>query len=277
MALQKRRRFCPPSTLSWPGEAVTTTTTTTTNTTTRTSDKFKTSRNHSDTKSRGSSFKKNNNRTNSSSSSTSSPPLLLLWTDQYRPLSCKDLCVAPQKINVLKQWIQDFVGNNHHDHSIHNLDHHHHHPKNQKNALVQKKVLPKLCILVGGPGIGKSTMVRVIAKEMNMSVMEWNDTCGDYRGGGLRHGLTTSNSSSDSNSGSGEKSSMDLFEEFLHSVALPYKSVLEEHETLDNNNNKNQGTIQPSLFGSIVLLDELPNLYGSSQHAILPVLQQRFR
>lgn len=183
--------------------------------------------------------------------------------------------MAPQKINVLKQWIQDFVGNNHDRPMV-------------KNAVVQKKVLPKLCILVGGPGIGKSTMVRVIAKEMNMSIIEWNDTCGDYGGEGVRvvgscskHGLTTSNSNSSSSSNNGEKSSMDLFEEFLHSVALPYKSVLEERETLDKNKKmkkkKNEGTIQPSsLFGSIVLLDELPNLYGS-QHAILPVLQQRFR
>lgn len=243
MTSRKRRRHCPPSTLSWPAEdPIAAPMPIPTQPIATSSYKLNTIRNNGARRTHGL-FK------NDPSMSSSS---LLLWTDRYRPSSCKDLCVAPQKINVLKQWIQDVMVHG----RTNNIT--------SANNAAPQTVLPKLCVLVGGPGIGKSTMVRVIAEEMNLSILEWHDSCGEH-GGGMR------NDSFSANHGHTCISSMGLFEEFLQSVALPYKSVLEEKEVVGKDMVRTQPTI-----GSIVLLDELPNLHGQQQ-PMLSVLPERFR
>jgi len=189
-----------------------------------------------------------------------------LWSDKYSPTCIADLCVAPQKIKLLQKWIKDFMG----AHTAVNTNYY-------NNSIVKRNTVPKLCVLVGGPGIGKSTMVRVIAKEMNLSVLEWNDTCGTY--GRLRtHSASMFHQSVNDESHvsfrqNGNPSSMDLLEEFLNSVALPYQSVVEYTWGEDSSSTKFASTTATATanVGSIVLLDDLPNMYNQ------PMIQERFR
>jgi len=137
-------------------------------------------------------------------------------------------------------------------------------------------------------------MVRVIAEEMNISVVEWNDTCGEY-GGGWR-ASSSIGSGGGTNGSSHPSSSMDLFEEFLQSVSLPYNPVLEEKDSKKEDEGENEDEDEEEMFvvkhrarttvtsgtkkigsmSSIVLLDELPNLHGH-QYPMLPALQESFR
>jgi dephospho-CoA kinase len=106
-----------------------------------------------------------------------------LWTDKYVPQASKDLAIAPKKVNEVSSWMKEPPG--------------------------------RLMILVGSPGIGKSTMVQCLAKEQKINVAEWTETT----------------------SGNGVRS----FEAFLqHANLLP---VSEQR--------------------SIILVDEIPNLYGN--------------
>jgi stage III sporulation protein SpoIIIAA len=38
----------------------------------------------------------------------------------------------------------------------------------------------KLMILIGNPGVGKSAMVRTLAREMNIQILAWNDAHVEY-------------------------------------------------------------------------------------------------
>lgn len=83
-----------------------------------------------------------------------------LWTDKYAPTSSTNCCVAPKKSKDIRAWLT--AASN----------------PNQR--------APRLLILVGSPGIGKSTIVQVLATELGWNVHEWSDSCTSlpYGGGG---------------------------------------------------------------------------------------------
>ena len=71
----------------------------------------------------------------------------LLWVDKYQPTSTKDLCIPPRKIIEAQSFIT-------------------HYPQ-----------LSKLMVLIGSPGIGKSTLIRVLAEyELRCNVLQWSDS-----------------------------------------------------------------------------------------------------
>ena len=71
-----------------------------------------------------------------------------IWVDRFSPKSSADLCVAPKRVKEIKSWMEDAVNGNQ----------------------------LKLLVLVGKPGIGKSTMIRVLAKELSFNVLSWNES-----------------------------------------------------------------------------------------------------
>ena len=79
-----------------------------------------------------------------------------LWTDKHAPLKSVDLAVAPKKVKEVAAWMQ--------------------------------KADSKLLILIGKPGIGKSTMVRLLAKELHIDLQEWKEGTTAYDESSLAHG-----------------------------------------------------------------------------------------
>ncbi|KNH09613.1 replication factor C subunit 1 [Perkinsela sp. CCAP 1560/4] len=78
-----------------------------------------------------------------------------LWSDKYAPKKASDLCY-PTLYNKIKQWLTGFEVNE------------------KKGMLVS-----------GPPGIGKTTSVYVVAKELNYSVIELNAS--NHRSGSVLH------------------------------------------------------------------------------------------
>lgn len=71
---------------------------------------------------------------------------ILMWTDKYSPSSQYDLAVHKKKIQELETWL--------------------------KNNLCGKKPAPVL-LLTGPAGVGKTTALRVLAKELKCQIQEW--------------------------------------------------------------------------------------------------------
>lgn len=63
-----------------------------------------------------------------------------MWTDQYAPAEVADLCVAPKKVKQVQEWLDDYT-------------------------------TAGMMILVGSPGIGKSTMVKLLCGKVH----EWTE------------------------------------------------------------------------------------------------------
>jgi len=148
-----------------------------------------------------------------------------LWVDKYKPKSMQELCIAPKKVKEVHSWL---------------LQQH----QQQLFTTTTTKAIPKLLLLVGSPGIGKSTLIHVLAKyNLHWNVLEWNET-------------TTPT-----------KSPLKSFQDFLSNVKVFGCSTL----LVDHNNNIDSGDVEQRQYdeeeatqqktGSIVLIDEIPNLH----------------
>ena len=63
-----------------------------------------------------------------------------MWTDQYAPTEVSELCVAPKKVKQVQEWLEDGAGG--------------------------------MMILVGSPGIGKSTVAKLVCNKVHEWVEE---------------------------------------------------------------------------------------------------------
>jgi cell cycle checkpoint protein len=142
----------------------------------------------------------------------------IIWVEKYIPKSSTDLCIAPKKVKEIKEWMHQSV-----DHNTRN-----------------KKLL---LILVGSPGVGKSTCIRVLAKEMHMVVQSWNESFQPRSQGIHPNNLLAVEQSS----------ALDSFQEFLQQSGVGF-SPLELGTLSDQSYNHEQGK-------SLILLEELPNLH----------------
>ena len=130
-----------------------------------------------------------------------------IWVDKYTPQSIDDLCVAPKKVQEVLSWMET------------------------------RSPSQKLLILVGSPGIGKSTMVRLLAKHNDSTLHEWSDS---YSNNDFSCGPLSME----------QISPLKSFEEFMHRCGAGFTPMAQSERFT-------------SINKSIILLDELPNLYNS--------------
>ena len=92
-------------------------------------------------------------RMEADSSSTRSSIQNQLWIEKYRPTKSSEVVVAPNKVKRVAGWLRD-------------------------EQVAQEQVLrgARLLILTGGPGAGKSTLIRTLAHEQNWDVVEWTES-----------------------------------------------------------------------------------------------------
>ncbi|GAX21300.1 cell cycle checkpoint protein [Fistulifera solaris] len=137
-----------------------------------------------------------------------------LWSDEYAPTSINDLCVAPKKVKEVTAWLD------------------------QSNS--------KLLILVGSPGIGKSTMIHLLLKERNLKVLEWNESFSSLNmNGSSRNGSTLSSIE--------YQSPVDSFHQFLEEAGTGYHPISISGETDSRS--------------TAILLDDLPYLHTAETQA----------
>lgn len=143
------------------------------------------------------------------------PKESVLWVEKFSPSTSADLCVAPKKVKECKAWLQEAT-------------------QPGGNSL-------RLLVLVGSPGVGKSAMVRVLAKELGLEVRIWNESfvSRDRGEGNLQHVLSVEKSSA-----------LDSFEEFLGQCGAGFSSL---QLSTDKENTAKR---------SLILLEDLPNLHG---------------
>jgi cell cycle checkpoint protein len=139
-----------------------------------------------------------------------------LWVDRFTPTASAALCVAPKKVKEIQGWLEEQATGR------------------------------RLLILVGSPGIGKSTTVRVLAKELQLDVQSWSESFvprSRDRGG-----------RGDSLVSVEQTSAVDSFEEFLQHSGAGFASLQLSSSDLQ--------TTKESYSKSIILLEDLPNLHG---------------
>lgn len=151
------------------------------------------------------------------SSSGSSPDQVAMWVDKFTPQSSSELCVAPKKLQEIRDFLEESSRGCHR----------------------------KLLVLVGSPGIGKSATVRVLAKELHLSVKSWNESYLPREHGGAAARSMFSLE---------QTSPIDSFQEFLQQCGTGFSSLHLSDESSSFSSSAGQK--------SVILLEELPNSHG---------------
>ncbi len=76
----------------------------------------------------------------------------MLWIDRYAPTSIDELAVHAKKISAVKEWLKDSLSS---------------------FKQYGKGAAQKMLVLTGPPGCGKTAALRIVAKELNVEVLEW--------------------------------------------------------------------------------------------------------
>ena len=171
----------------------------------------------------------------------------MMWIDKYAPQTAQELCVAPKKVEQVRSFLSSYIEYTLESVRRQQQQHHHHHHQqqkwqnsysqqesssgggyhdcssmmsnnnNNKNTIIINNNPPqppetKLMILIGNPGVGKSAMVRTLAREMNIQILSWNDDNNNYNNNNMRQ-----RSGDGFGSGSGY---------YYDTLQLPYQSQL---------------------------------------------------
>ena len=151
-----------------------------------------------------------------------------LWIDKYPPTTSSELCVAPKKVKEVGVWLDEATAT----------------PSFRSNK--------KLLILVGTPGIGKSTTVRVLCDEKKLSLLYWNESFVPR----------AYNEGSSEFSGVQQSSAMDSFHEFLQQSSVGLHSLDFIFHVKNNNASPMTSSSSSTNNPSVILLENLPNLHG---------------
>ena len=120
-------------------------------------------------------------------------------------------------------------------------------------------------ILVGSSGIGKSTMIQTLAREMDIEIITWNDIHVDYN---MSHGI---DAEGDNSRGGGMaylpyQSQLHSFEEFLKSGGVGMKSLdllVGDEEEDDSSSFENQSVKKRKGGGKMGNIDTHKEYVGS--------------
>eukprot|EP00956_Cyclotella_meneghiniana_P032530 scaffold89939_cov51-Cyclotella_meneghiniana.AAC.3 len=149
-----------------------------------------------------------------------------LWIDKHTPQTASNLCIAPKKIEEVRNWLSTHIQTRQRR-------------RNNGGYSMYEAPPTPLMILVGSPGIGKSTLVRVLANEMKLEVLTWNDVHTEYMQSSGDEYVPYQNQ-------------MGSFEEFLIGAGTGMDSLVDEKDDR-----------YESFDGSIILIEEIPNLYNA--------------
>lgn len=171
-----------------------------------------------------------------------------LWVDKYAPTDdATELCVAPKKVNETRDWLlsswQRLQGGE--IHTSFSSD--------------QSKFL----VLIGSPGIGKSTMIQVLANELDWSLLQWKDHFQNI------HYSSNWDKSNMLHDGLPNQSQLSMFEEFLMNAGSGYRDIVTLDSNLQITGGKKINHLTDSRKklkskkGTIIVIDEIPNIYSN--------------
>jgi cell cycle checkpoint protein len=183
----------------------------------------------------------------------------VMWVEKFAPKSSSDLCVAPKKVKEIMSWIQSCVSDDSHSPGYCDNTSSSDGNTNLSNISSSQDKKQKLLVLVGSPGVGKSTTIRLIAKELNLPILSWNESINPR---GEQDGMDSRSLFSVE-----QTSALDSFNEFLQQSGAGFGSLQmmssssANKASKNNSNNINNNNISSN---SIILLEDLPNLHGKN-------------
>lgn len=168
-----------------------------------------------------------------------------LWIDAHAPQTLDEVCVAPKKIREIRHWLNSGSSSS-----------------TTATTTGDGDGGSGLLIVVGNPGIGKSTAVHCLARELGRPILEWTESVASHQ----RSADTTDLA---------QPSPLDSLEQFLQQARAGYGAIPTTTPSIIPPNRMPTPTTGPTKAPQtsgppLILLDELPNLHGRD-------MEERFR
>ncbi|KAL1901840.1 RFC checkpoint protein Rad17 [Sporothrix stenoceras] len=164
--------------------------------------------------------------------STTNDDDLRPWSERFAPTNLDELAVHKKKVADVRKWLED---------------------------VMHGRLRQRLLVLKGAAGTGKTTTVKLLAKDMNLDILEWRNPQGAYAAGATSMGFT---------------SAAVQFDEFLNrgskfsQLALDDNSSDSDDNTIrrNSNGNRNVKTDDKSTprRRKIIVIEEFPNTFMRS-------------
>ncbi|KAI0151767.1 Rad17 cell cycle checkpoint protein-domain-containing protein [Xylariaceae sp. FL1272] len=138
------------------------------------------------------------------------------WSERFGPKNLSELAVHKKKVSDVRMWLDN---------------------------VLMGRVRQRLLILKGAAGTGKTTTLKLLAKDMGCELLEWRNPTGSYRGLGFQ-------------------STSAQFEEFLGKGGK-FSQLDIGPEDSDSSGSKKEDTKR-----KIILIEEFPNTFARSSTAM---------
>ncbi|CAK7214446.1 RFC checkpoint protein Rad17 [Sporothrix curviconia] len=156
------------------------------------------------------------------------------WSERFAPTNLDELAVHKKKVADVRRWLED---------------------------VMLGRLRQRLLVLKGAAGTGKTTTLRLLAKDMDLDILEWRNPTGAYMAGATSMGYT---------------SAVAQFDEFLnHGSKFSQLDLDETSSDSDDNitaksaaaNGKANGAVA-SQRRKLIVIEEFPNTFMRSSSAL---------
>ncbi|CAK7273116.1 RFC checkpoint protein Rad17 [Sporothrix epigloea] len=161
------------------------------------------------------------------------------WSERFGPTNLEELAVHKKKVADVRQWLED---------------------------VLLGRLRQRLLVLKGAAGTGKTTTLRLLAKDMNLDILEWRNPTGAYMAGATSMGYT---------------SAAAQFDEFLNHGSKFSQLDLEDGSSDSDENSvaaktaAKSGTAKGGANGAstsqrhkLIVIEEYPNTFMRSSSAL---------
>lgn len=161
------------------------------------------------------------------------------WSERFGPTNLDELAVHKKKVADVRQWLED---------------------------VLLGRLRQRLLVLKGAAGTGKTSTLRLLAKDMDLDILEWRNPAGAYMAGATSMGYT---------------SAAAQFDEFLNHGSKFSQLDLEDRSSDSDDNTvaaktaAKSGTANGSTNGAstsqrhkLIVIEEFPNTFMRSSSAL---------
>ncbi|CAK7222739.1 RFC checkpoint protein Rad17 [Sporothrix eucalyptigena] len=163
------------------------------------------------------------------------------WSERFAPTNLEELAVHKKKVADVRRWLED---------------------------VMLGRLRQRLLVLKGAAGTGKTTTVRLLAKDMNLDILEWRNPTGAYMAGAASMGFTSAAAQFDEFLNRGSKfTQLDLDDTSSDSDD---NSLTSTARTTDGNGKTNgkAGDAPITRRRKVIVIEEFPNTFMRSSSAL---------
>ncbi|KJR81732.1 cell cycle checkpoint protein [Sporothrix schenckii 1099-18] len=164
------------------------------------------------------------------------------WSERFAPTNLDELAVHKKKVTDVRRWLDDVM----HGH-----------------------LRQRLLVLKGAAGTGKTTTVRLLAKDMNLDVLEWRNPTGAYASGATPMGFTSAAAQFDEFLNRGSKfSQLDLEDTSSDSDDSTSRQTARTNGSSNGNGNDKSSDLSTPRRRKVIVIEEFPNTFMRSSSAL---------